>query len=147
MKCAIQFSPLPITASRAVRLGNSVATVGFPNIGLQGFAPKFARGEIAALSGAGDDARYFQSLSRRPPFRCSREIPAARWWMSAATSLAWFSARRPPCEGGVLIERCVAGKCELRGEEQFPSQLPRIGARNFRQTQRSLCRRPHSQIR
>jgi len=46
--------------SRAVRLGNSVATVGFPNIGLQGFAPKFARGEIAALSGAGDDARYFQ---------------------------------------------------------------------------------------
>jgi serine protease Do len=53
-------SPLPIASSRAVRLGNSVATVGFPNIGLQGFAPKFARGEIAALSGAGDDARYFQ---------------------------------------------------------------------------------------
>ena len=32
----------------------------FPNIGLQGFAPKFAGGEIAALSGAGDDSRYFQ---------------------------------------------------------------------------------------
>jgi S1-C subfamily serine protease len=27
---------------------------------LQGFAPKFARGEIASLSGAIDDARYFQ---------------------------------------------------------------------------------------
>jgi S1-C subfamily serine protease len=27
---------------------------------LQGFAPKFARGEIASLSGAVDDARYFQ---------------------------------------------------------------------------------------
>ncbi len=40
--------------------GNTVATVGFPDIGLQGFAPKFARGEIASLSGAGDDARYFQ---------------------------------------------------------------------------------------
>ena len=38
----------------------TVATVGFPNIGLQGFAPKFARGEIASLSGAGDDTRYFQ---------------------------------------------------------------------------------------
>ena len=37
-----------------------VATVGFPNIGLQGFAPKLAKGEIASLSGAGDDARYFQ---------------------------------------------------------------------------------------
>jgi serine protease Do len=46
--------------SKAVRLGNTVTTVGFPNIGLQGFAPKFARGEIAALSGAADDARYFQ---------------------------------------------------------------------------------------
>ena len=27
---------------------------------MQGFAPKFARGEVASLSGAGDDARYFQ---------------------------------------------------------------------------------------
>jgi serine protease Do len=34
--------------------------VGFPNIGLQGFAPKFARGEIGSLSGLEDDARYFQ---------------------------------------------------------------------------------------
>src|SRR5471032_1143967 len=41
-------------------LGNPVATVGFPNIGMQGFAPKFARGEIASLSGVADDARYFQ---------------------------------------------------------------------------------------
>ena len=29
-------------ASKAVHLGNSVATVGFPDIGLQGFAPKLA---------------------------------------------------------------------------------------------------------
>jgi len=37
-----------------------VVTVGFPDIGLQGFAPKFAKGEIASLSGVADDARYFQ---------------------------------------------------------------------------------------
>ena len=37
-----------------------MATVGFPNIGLQGFAPKLAKGKIASLSGASDDARYFQ---------------------------------------------------------------------------------------
>jgi len=43
-----------------VKMGSTVATVGFPNIGLQGFAPKLAKGEIAALSGAQDDARYFQ---------------------------------------------------------------------------------------
>ena len=41
-------------------MGSTVATVGFPNIGLQGFAPKLAKGEIASLSGAVDDARYFQ---------------------------------------------------------------------------------------
>ncbi len=60
LKAEGRFSPLPIASSRSVRMGNTVATVGFPNIGLQGFAPKFARGEIAALSGAADDARYFQ---------------------------------------------------------------------------------------
>jgi S1-C subfamily serine protease len=54
------FTALPVAASRGVKLGGTVATVGFPNIGLQGFAPKLAKGEIASLSGAGDDARYFQ---------------------------------------------------------------------------------------
>jgi serine protease Do len=60
LKAEGQFIPLPITASRAVKLGGTVATVGFPNIGLQGFAPKLAKGEIASLSGAQDDVRYFQ---------------------------------------------------------------------------------------
>src|SRR5206468_9650384 len=52
LKAAGKFSPLPIATSRTARLGNTVATVGFPNIGLQGFAPKLAKGEIASLSGA-----------------------------------------------------------------------------------------------
>jgi TPR repeat protein len=60
MKNAEAFKPLSIAASRTVNLGGTVATVGFPNIGLQGFAPKLAKGEIASLSGAGDDPRYFQ---------------------------------------------------------------------------------------
>src|ERR1035441_10320823 len=38
----------------------AVATVGFPDIALQGFAPKLAKGEIASLAGAADDPRYFQ---------------------------------------------------------------------------------------
>jgi len=33
-------------------LGGTVATVGFPNIGLQGFAPKLAKGEILELHSA-----------------------------------------------------------------------------------------------
>ncbi len=60
LKAEGRFAALPVAASRGMKLGGTVATVGFPNIGLQGFAPKLAKGEIASLSGAGDDARYFQ---------------------------------------------------------------------------------------
>jgi S1-C subfamily serine protease len=60
LKAEGKFAALPVAASRAVKLGGTVATVGFPNIGLQGFAPKLAKGEIAALTGAQDDPRYFQ---------------------------------------------------------------------------------------
>jgi S1-C subfamily serine protease len=60
LKVEGKFAPLPVVSSRAVKMGGTVATVGFPNIGLQGFAPKLAKGEIAALSGAQDDPRYFQ---------------------------------------------------------------------------------------
>jgi S1-C subfamily serine protease len=60
LKAGGQFASLPITPSRKVRLGSTVATVGFPDPGLQGFSPKLAKGEIAALAGAGDDVRYFQ---------------------------------------------------------------------------------------
>jgi len=60
LKAEGKFAALPVVASRGVKLGRTVTTVGFPNIGLQGFAPKFARGEIAALSGVQDDPRYFQ---------------------------------------------------------------------------------------
>ena len=60
LKADGRFAPLPIAASRTAALGGTVATVGFPDIGLQGFAPKLAKGEIASLSGAGDDPRYFQ---------------------------------------------------------------------------------------
>ena len=53
LKAEGRFAALPVASSRAVKLGGTVATVGFPNIGLQGFAPKLAKGEIASLSGAG----------------------------------------------------------------------------------------------
>ena len=51
---------LPVTSSRLVKLGQPVSTVGFPNIGLQGFSSKLSKGEIASLAGAQDDARHFQ---------------------------------------------------------------------------------------
>ncbi len=60
LKADGKFIALPVISSRSVRLGAPVATLGFPNIGLQGFAPKLAKGEIAGLSGVQDDARHFQ---------------------------------------------------------------------------------------
>jgi S1-C subfamily serine protease len=60
LKADGKFSPLPIAASRSAHLGGTVATIGFPDPSLQGFLPKLAKGEIASLSGAGDDPRYFQ---------------------------------------------------------------------------------------
>ena len=60
LKAEGRFAALPVIASRGMRLGATVATVGFPNIGLQGFAPKLAKGEVASLTGAQDDPKYFQ---------------------------------------------------------------------------------------
>ena len=60
LKAGGKFAALPVVSSRAVKQGGTVATMGFPNVGLQGFAPKLATGEIAALSGAQNDSRFFQ---------------------------------------------------------------------------------------
>jgi TPR repeat protein len=61
------FAPLPVAEGLDVKLGDMVATVGFPDVGLQGFAPKLSKGEIASLSGAGDDPRYFQISAPAQP--------------------------------------------------------------------------------
>jgi len=45
LKADGRFAPLPIAASRTVNLGGTVATVGFPDIGLQGFAPRKVTGD------------------------------------------------------------------------------------------------------
>lgn len=67
LKVEGKFASLPVTSSRSVRLGSTAATVGFPNVGLQGFSPKLAKGEIASLAGVQDDARHFQiSLPLQP---------------------------------------------------------------------------------
>ena len=52
--------PIPIAPSRRVKLGDSVFTLGFPNVELQGFNPKLTKGEISSLTGMQDDARFFQ---------------------------------------------------------------------------------------
>lgn len=60
LKVTGKFSALPLGSSRGMRMGESVFTIGFPNIELQGFAPKLTKGDINSLSGMQDDPREFQ---------------------------------------------------------------------------------------
>lgn len=60
LKVAGTFEALPVLSSRCARLGATVATVGFPNVGLQGFEPKLSKGDISSLAGIQDDVRFFQ---------------------------------------------------------------------------------------
>ena len=54
------YPALPVAPSRRIRLGQTVATIGFPNVEIQGFSPKVTKGEISSLSGIGDDPRAWQ---------------------------------------------------------------------------------------
>ena len=51
---------MSLADSDAVQLGQTVFTVGFPNVDVQGFAPKMTRGEVSSLAGIRDDPRTFQ---------------------------------------------------------------------------------------
>jgi len=51
---------LAVAQAGGAKLGDSVFTIGFPNIQLQGFEPKLTRGEISSLAGLQDDPRHFQ---------------------------------------------------------------------------------------
>jgi len=148
LKADGRFAPLPIAASRTGLLGGTVATVGFPDIGLQGFATKLAKGEIASLSGAGDDPRYFQIsapvqpgnsggalVDERGNFgRAGSPLPAVR---PNAKNGAHGVTRPTGCGGGAGGERGVAGgpcgrpPIELRGQEQPAVEFPGIGAGGF----------------
>lgn len=60
LKVSGSFRPLPLATSQERKLGDSVFTIGYPNIRLQGIEPKLTKGEISSLSGALDDPREFQ---------------------------------------------------------------------------------------
>jgi len=46
--------------SRDVRLGQSVSTIGFPNVGIQGHSPKVTQGVISSDNGVQNDIRMWQ---------------------------------------------------------------------------------------
>ncbi len=103
LKAEGRFAPLPISPSRGVKLGNTVATVGFPDPTLQGFSPKLAKGEIASLSGAADDARYFQISVPVQPGNSGGALVDARGNVVGIVS-AKLSARAALASSGALPE-------------------------------------------
>jgi S1-C subfamily serine protease len=51
---------LSLRPSNSVKLGEAIATIGFPQTQVQGREPKIGRGEIASLAGMRDDPKMFQ---------------------------------------------------------------------------------------
>jgi TPR repeat protein len=60
IKCDGTFDPIPIASSKGVKLGQSIFSIGFPNIEIQGTSPKMTKGEISSLNGYQDDPRLWQ---------------------------------------------------------------------------------------
>jgi TPR repeat protein len=60
IKCEGAFKPSPIVSSKDVQLAQSVFTIGYPNIDLQGYSPKVTKGEISSMNGLKDDPREWQ---------------------------------------------------------------------------------------
>jgi S1-C subfamily serine protease len=60
LRCKGKFAPVPVTNSKAARMGQAVFTIGFPQVELQGFNPKFTKGEISSQTGFQDDPRHWQ---------------------------------------------------------------------------------------
>jgi S1-C subfamily serine protease len=54
------FKALALADADEVKLAQEVFTVGFPNVTVQGLAPKFTQGNISALSGIQDNPGLFQ---------------------------------------------------------------------------------------
>jgi uncharacterized protein len=60
LKCEGAFKPVTVRPSGGVKLGQTVFTLGYPDIQIQGFSPKMTKGEISSLLGIQDDPRQWQ---------------------------------------------------------------------------------------
>jgi FOG: TPR repeat, SEL1 subfamily len=135
LKAEGKFPALSVVASRAVRLGSTVATVGFPNIGLQGFAPKLAKGDIAALTGPEDDARFFQISAPVQPGNSGGALVDERGNVVGVVS-AKLSARATLFTSGSLPENvnyAVKSSFLLSFLESVPDVTAKLKEQNTRE--------------
>ena len=55
-----KIEPLALGLTTPIDLADDVFTIGFPNTTIQGFSPKYTRGEISSLAGLADDPHLVQ---------------------------------------------------------------------------------------
>lgn len=60
LKCDGTFVPVTVKPSGGVKLGQTVFTLGYPDIQIQGLSPKMTKGEISSLAGLQDDPHEWQ---------------------------------------------------------------------------------------
>lgn len=63
LKVEGEFTALPVTPSRSVRIGSQAQTMAFSDTRSEGFSAKLTNGEIEGLSGVKDDVRHFKVRS------------------------------------------------------------------------------------
>jgi S1-C subfamily serine protease len=101
LKVEGRFTALPVKASRGVRHGETVATVGFSNPGLHGCSPKPTKGEIGSLAGSQDDPKHFQISLPAQPGNSGGALVDAR---GNVVSVAKLSQRAALATTGTLAE-------------------------------------------
>ena len=124
-------------------LAGTVATVGFPDIGLQGFAPKvLAHGHHGRKSRRWRARRMTRAISRS--LRTATMQPGNwpdghRPLVDARGNVVGIVAAKLGCGGGAGGHRVAAGECELRGEKHPALELPGVGAGRGGKTQGAEC--------
>jgi S1-C subfamily serine protease len=69
LKADVTATALPLSRASNLSVGERVATMGYPNIEIQGIEPKYAEGTLSALSGPKDDPSSIQiSIPLAPGF-------------------------------------------------------------------------------
>ncbi len=128
------FSALPVITSSPVRLGAAAFTVGFPNVELQGFSPKLAKGEIAGLAGIQDDARHFQISAPIQPGNSGGALVDERGNVIGVV-VARLSQKAALATSGVLAENvnyAVKSSYILSFLESVPEVAAKLKAPNTR---------------
>lgn len=95
LKVALTDHPhLPLSFRAAVRPGDPAFTVGFPDPTVLGLAAKTTRGEISALSGVRDDARFYQTTVEIQPGNSGGPLCDERGNVIAVTTQTINAAKR-----------------------------------------------------